>query len=153
MNTLVLPKLITPVHAGFRDLELPEAFSWEAGIDQTAIHGLYVVAFRSLRNLQAPPEMIDQLLELDGDATEEAQHMPGFHTYWHDDDLSAEGYGLSFCLWDSREEAKHAAQQPKHRAAVMYARGEGREVYLSYDIETHNIFRFAGAKIVFALAA
>jgi hypothetical protein len=114
---------------------------------------LYVVAFRSARNLEAPQAMVDRLLELDYEAFEEAKSTSGFHTYWHDDELSIEGHGLSFCLWDSKEDAKHAAQQPKHHAAVLYARGEGRDVYRSYDIETHNIFRFAGSNVLFALPA
>lgn len=152
MSTLVIPERIQPVHEGFRDLDLPDAFSWEAGIHETALRGLYVVSFWSARNLEAPQGMIDRLLELDHDAFEEAKGMPGFRTYWHDDDLSPEGRGLSFCLWDSQEDAKYAAIQPEHLKAVKYARGEGREVYHSYDLKRHHIFRFAASKILFVLA-
>jgi heme-degrading monooxygenase HmoA len=153
MSSLVLPEQINPVHARFRELEVPEAFSWQAGVQETALSGLYAVAFRSQRNLTAGAAKITCLLELDYEAFEEAKLMPGFITYWHDDDLSAEGHGLSFCLWDSKTDAKNAAQQPKHHDAVLYARGEGREVYHSYDIETFNIYRFAGGSVIFESAA
>ena len=144
MKSVVIPEKIQPVHADFRDLSVPEAFSWDSGIRQTAMNGLYVVAFRSKRNLDAPSQMVDRLLKLDHDAFEEAQTMPGFHTYWHDDDLSPEGHGLSFCLWDSKADAKHAAAQPLHEAAVRYAYGEGRSVYSHYTIHTSNVFRWLG---------
>jgi hypothetical protein len=153
MSSLVFPQSIVPVHEGFRELELPKAFMWEAGILETALNGLYVVAFLSTRNLEAPQAMVDRLLELDHDAFEEAQTMPGFHTYWHDDDLSPEGKGLSFCLWDTKEDAQYAAARPKHLEAVRYARGEGREVYRKYELDKRNIFRFGASKIMFEMVA
>lgn len=149
----MVTEAISPVHADFRALSLEQAFHWSDGIVETPESGLYVVAFRSQRNLAAPAHKIARLLELDNEAFAEAQLLPGFRTYWHDDELSPEGHGLSFCLWDSQADAKHAASQPRHIEAVRYARTEGRDVYHSYEVETHRIYRFIGHSVLFEPAA
>jgi hypothetical protein len=120
------------------------AFTWDDGIFDTSPDGLYVVAFLSIRNLDSHPSSIDRLLQLDHDAFEEARKMPGFGTYWHDDDLAPDGRGLSFCLWQSKEQARKAAAQPKHQAAVAYAMGEGRGVYRHYSVGGHHLHKTEG---------
>jgi hypothetical protein len=124
---------IQPVSENFRNLRIEEAFTWKSGIPIGA-KGLYVVAFLSKRNLSADSSQISTLLELDFDAMKEAEQMPGFGTYWHDDELAENGTGLSFCLWETPEDGKNAASQPAHQKAVKFALGEGKSAYKDYRV-------------------
>ena len=136
----IRPEHIRPVSGDYRRLDISRAFTWDEGILNTGPDGLYVVAFRSLRNLLSPPDRIATLLDLDHAAFEEAQTMPGFGMYHHDDSLSPEGEGLSFCMWAAIEHAKHAANQPRHREAVKYVRSDaGKVVYARYDVSAYQV--------------
>jgi heme-degrading monooxygenase HmoA len=127
---------IVPVHAGFRDLPPRQAFMWERGIVSADQDESCAVVFTSLRNLLAERSKIDRLLELDHAAHEEAKLAPGFRTYWHDDELSPEGLGKSFCLWQSQEHARAARSGPLHQEAVKYVRSpEGQDVYHFYKVQ------------------
>lgn len=142
---------IVPVGPDFRDRPTAEAFTWDDGIPIGA-RGLYVVNFLSKRNMSASPEMITELLRLDHEAFEEAAEMPGFGTYWHDDELSPDGVGSSFCLWDSQEQAWQASHQPKHNTAVAFAMGEGRGVYSEYHVKKFFVDR-PGPEVFFTPAS
>lgn len=132
---------IVPTGYDFRDKVLPQAFTWSEGIQRTPESGLYVVAFRSLRNLEAGRDKIQRLLDLDKEAFEEAKGMSGFRTYWHDDELDKKGRGLSFCVWDTLEDAKRSGSMPRHLDAVNYVMNEGSDVYLDYTVKGQHLFK------------
>jgi hypothetical protein len=131
---------IQPVGDNFRELPIKEAFTWQDGLVIDGItRSLY--NFRSRFNLAVDPSKIGELYKLDGEASEEASLMPGYEHYFHDDDLSDEGLGSSFCIWSSDEQAFIASKQPKHEAAKAYIRGEGKDVYLEYHLDRYYLMR------------
>jgi heme-degrading monooxygenase HmoA len=133
---------IVPTGPNFRELPIEEAFTWEQAIQETDLAGLYVVVFRSLRNLAAGREKIGTLLKLDNQAHEDARKSEGFRVYWHDDELSPEGYGVSFCAWDSQAHAEAAADRRRHQAAANYVKSSiGRNVYVFYKVEGYEVRR------------
>ena len=131
---------IVPVDDGFRDLPPEQAFTWNKGILETGSKGLYVVTFYSIRNPEAGQEKIDRLMQADHEAFEEAKKMPGFYHYFADI-VSQEGKSLSFCVWDSVEDAKKGAGVPKHAEALRYVKEEGANVYRDYKVKGRVVFR------------
>ena len=95
----------------------------------------YLVAFRSIRRDDADEE---RLCALDEAAHLEAAAAPGFVHYFKGPKAD-DGSCLSFCLWDSRAEARSASGLPAHREAVTVL----DEMYASYTLEFHRVTRSA----------
>lgn len=121
---------ITPACKNYRDLSLPEAFNFKAGINYLPKNGLYFVSFFSEGNPNASAEVIKEVLALDEQAAAEASGEPDFHYYYPD--IRFEGKALSYCIWGSVEAARQATAQPHHRAAVEFI--ERERPYLKYII-------------------
>lgn len=123
---------IQPSGEDFRTLPLPKAFKdWEHAVKQTPKKGLYFVSFFSVGSLD------ELLLKLDEQAAAEASKMPGFHYYYPD--TRCNGKALSFCIWESAEDARQATIQPSHRAAVEYI--EKEKPYQKYIISGYQVRR------------
>ncbi|HEV2413101.1 MAG TPA: hypothetical protein VGS28_04870 [Candidatus Saccharimonadales bacterium] len=140
------PERIVPVGPDFRSQPIEHAFTWGDGVIETGPSGLYIVSFRSRRNLAAASWVVERLLSLDSAATQEAMLMPGFYHYEPDNELSPEGDGLSYCAWTGPYFAAFARTQPRHKEAMAFIRGEGRGVYRSYHVEGRKIFRDQGSE-------
>lgn len=141
---------IQPTGADFRDLPIEKAFTWEEGLADTGSDGMYLVVFRSRRNADATSEHVERLVELDEIAYQDAQEPDGFGMYWQDAELSEAGVGRSFCIWDSQEQARQAAKNPRHHAAVTFIMENA--VYTEYSIATYQIHT-TEAGVTFAEAA
>ena len=59
---------------------------------------------------------------------------PGFVHYFKGPTTS-DGRCMSFCLWNSRAEARAAAGRPAHAQAVALT----HEAYAEYDLEFHRV--------------
>jgi hypothetical protein len=59
--------------------------------------------------------------------------------------IGAGGRCMSFCLWDSRPDARAAAGRPLHAAAASIV----GEMYASYTLEFHRVTRDAGGSFAF----
>jgi hypothetical protein len=133
---------LAPVSASYASLPVAQAFAWEASSAELGVGEWYLVAFRSIRRDDADEA---RLAALDDAAHHEAANAQGFVHYFKGPKAD-DGSCLSFCLWDSRADARAAAGLPAHLEAVMVL----DEMYASYTLEFQRVSRDSlGAPLVF----
>ena len=118
---------LAPISDRYAHVPVAEAFDWTDAAGALGAGEWYLVAFRSVRRTDADVERLEQFDDL---AHAEASTAPGFVHYFKGP-ADVDGSCLSFCLWDSRADARAAAGLPAHRAAVELI----REMYDSYTLE------------------
>ena len=136
-----LPDLV-PVSDRYAALPVAEAFNWQQASAQLGDGEWYLVAFRSVRRPDADEE---RLYAFDEAAHLEAAGAPGFVHYFKGP-AAADGSCLSFCLWQTRADARAAAGRPDHVRAVSLI----AEMYERYTLEFHRVSREAGGQLAFA---
>ena len=121
---------ISPRHSDYATLSIEDGFDWSS-LSRCLFERLYLVVFRSA---WLPEADLDLLLEHDDRAFEEALASGGLLRYFkgHANEL---GECLSFCLWETREQAREAAGAPSHRSAA----GVSAQMYLSYSLDRYWI--------------
>jgi hypothetical protein len=132
---------LVPVSDQYAHLPVAEAFDWAACADDVEPGEWYMVAFRSLRRSGADE---DRLAAYDDWAHTEAEGAPGFVHYFKGPTCS-DGRCMSFCLWDSRAEARAAAGRPAHTDAVAVT----HESYAEYSLEFHRVTRLTDGGFAF----
>ena len=118
---------LTPVSDAYAHLPVADAFDWSDVAGQLGYGEWYLVVFRSRRRAECDE---GRLSDMDERAHQEAASSPGFVFYFKGP-LSTDRSCLSFCMWDSRAEARAAAGQPEHVTAVSVL----DEMYESYRLE------------------
>jgi hypothetical protein len=118
---------LAPAVPEYASLPVAEAFTWSRCAVELDAAEWYLVAFRSVIRDTADTAL---LWEHDRRAHHEARRRPGFVHYFHGYP-NERGECLSFCLWDSRKNARDAASGPAHLEAV----GLVHEMYESYVLE------------------
>jgi hypothetical protein len=131
---------ISPLHPDYATRPIQEGFDWASSLADCPFDQLYLVVFRSVRRQAADLVM---LCEHDDRAYEEARESGGLLRYFKGH-ANERGECLSFCLWETREQARRAADAASHRSAA----GISARMYLSYSLERHWI-RKLGEKLVF----
>jgi hypothetical protein len=121
---------ISPRHSDYATLSIEDGFDWSS-LSRCFFERLYLVVFRSVWQPEAD---LDLLREYDDRAFEEALVSGGLLRYFkgHANEL---GECLSFCLWETREQAREAAGAPSHRSAA----GVSAQMYLSYSLDRYWI--------------
>lgn len=132
---------LLPVSDRYADLPVAEAFSWGDCAADVGPGEWYMVAFRSTRRSDADEA---RLTAYDDWAHVEAQEAPGFVHYFKGP-TTADGRCMSFCLWDSRAEARAAAGRPAHTEAAALT----HEAYADYTLEFHRVRRLEDAGFTF----
>jgi len=127
---------LLPVSDRYASLPVADAFTWDACADEVGPGEWYMVAFRSIRRAGVDEA---RLTAYDDWAHDEAMGAPGFVHYFKGP-TTADGHCMSFCLWDSRTEARAAAARPAHTRAVALT----HEAYASYALEFHRVRRLDG---------
>lgn len=127
---------LAPVSTRYASLPVGEAFNWPEIAASVPPGEWYMVAFRSTR---LPGVDEDALTTHDEWAHAEAMLAPGFVHYLKGPTTDG-GRCLSFCLWDSRAEARAAAGRPSHAAAAALT----HEAYEAYSLEFHRVTRLQG---------
>ncbi len=128
---------LEPIDDRYASLPVAEAFDWrDAARDLPAGREWYMVVFRSTRRADADEA---RLCEFDERAHQEAATSPGFVHYFKGPTAS-DGSCLSFCLWDSRADARTASGKPAHQEAVTLI----REMYERYTLEFLRVRHAAG---------
>jgi hypothetical protein len=132
---------LAPVSADYATRPVADAFNWRAASAELGEGEWYLVAFRSTRRAGADEERLTLFDEL---AHEEAAASPGFVHYFKGP-AASDGSCLSFCLWQTRADARAAAGRPAHVRAVSLI----NEMYASYTLEFHRMTRVAGGPLAF----
>jgi hypothetical protein len=128
---------LVPVTDRYATLPVGEAFTWAPVAKALDFGEWYMVAFRSIQKADANKE---RLTQYDDWAHEEAAGAPGFVHYFKGP-LASDRSCLSFCLWNSRAEARAAAARPAHRDAVTLI----AEAYDAYALEFLTVRKRAGS--------
>lgn len=134
----VLPAL-GPVSERYALLPIADAFNWQGSTADLGDGEWYLVAFRSVRRAGADEERLTLFDEL---AHQEAMSSPGFVHYFKGP-RAVDGSCLSFCLWNSRADARAASGRPDHVRAVSLI----DEMYESYTLEFHRVMRHDGGPL------
>jgi hypothetical protein len=130
---------ISPRHPDYASLSIDDGFYWSS-LYRCQFERLYLVVFRSVWQPEAD---LDLLRELDDRAYEEALRSGGLLRYFKGQ-ANEWGECLSFCLWETREQARQAADAVSHRSAASVS----AQMYLSYSLERFWIQK-SGEKLVF----
>jgi hypothetical protein len=130
---------ISPRHPDYATQSIEDAFDWSS-LSCCLFDRLYLVVFRSLWQPEAD---LDLLREHDDRAFEEAIASGGLLRYFKGN-ANEGGECLSFCLWETREQARQAADGASHRSAA----GVSAQMYLSYSLKRYWI-RKVREKLVF----
>ncbi|MEO5940307.1 MAG: hypothetical protein ABIZ72_05065 [Candidatus Limnocylindrales bacterium] len=132
---------LAPVSDEYATLPIATAFNWQEASTDLGAGEWYLVAFRSIRRADADEERLTLFDEL---AHQEAATSPGFVHYFKGPRAS-DGSCLSFCLWDTRADARAAAGRPDHVRAVSLI----DEMYESYALEFHRVARADDGALTF----
>jgi hypothetical protein len=132
---------LAPVSGAYASLPVAEAFNWAEAADELVAGEWYLVAFRSVRRAGADEARLD---EYDERAHQEAAASPGFVHYLKGPRV-ADGSCMSFCLWQSRADARAAAGKPDHVRAVSLL----DEMYETYRLEYLTVRREPGGSLEF----
>jgi hypothetical protein len=124
---------IAPVVDHYASLPVAEAFDWAPLAEALGPGEWYMVAFRSILRADADVEL---LRRYDDWAHEEAATADGF-VHYNKGPLAADRSCLSFCIWNSRAEARAASSRPAHRDAVALI----TQMYETYILEFLRVSR------------
>src|SRR5215213_10245139 len=130
---------ISPRHPGYATLSVEDGFDWSS-LSCCLFERLYLVAFRSLRR---PDVDLDLLSEHDDRAYEEALESGGLLRYFKGH-ANERGECLSFCLWETRGQARKAAGAAYHSSAAEIS----AQMYLSYVLDRYWLKKVDG-RLVF----
>jgi hypothetical protein len=134
---------LVPTADAYARLPLADAFTWGMCSPAIAVGEWYLVAFRSIIR---PDADLDRVRRYDDWAHAEASDASGFVHYFKGP-LADDGSCLSFCLWNSRAEARASAGRPAHRDAVMLI----SRMYSEYTLEFIRLRkRHVGGALEFA---
>jgi len=128
-----------PVSERYAVLPIAEAFNWQESTAELGDGEWCLVAFRSVRRAAADEERLTLFDEL---AHQEAMSSPGFVHYFKGP-RAVDRSCLSFCLWNSRADARAASGRPDHVRAVSLI----DEMYESYTLEFHRVARRDGGPL------
>ena len=120
---------ISPIHSYYAMRPIQDGFDWISSLAGCRFDRLYLVVFRSVRR---PDADLALLREYDDRAYEKALESGGLLCYFKGD-ADERRECLSFCLWESREQAIAAAGAASHRSAAEIS---GRMVE-SYVLERY----------------
>ena len=128
---------LAPTPGRYATMPIAEAFDWASCADGAGAGEWYLVCFRSVRQPGADEALLQALDDL---AHLEASTAPGFVHYFKGQ-TTEHGECLSFCLWDSRAQARAAAGRPAHAQASAVV----HQMYASYTLEFYRVTRAPGS--------
>ena len=130
---------ISPRHPAYATLPIEDGFDWSP-LHSCTFDRLYLVVFRSVRR---PNADLALLREHDDRAHEEALQIGGLLRYFkgHANDR---GECLSFCLWETRDQAREAAEAASHKSAAEIT----ARMYLSFALDCYWLKR-GGEELIF----
>jgi len=124
---------LSPIHPDHANLPIEQAFNWSSCLTGVPFDRLYLVVFRSVRRATAD---LDLLREHDDLAYADALEAGGLLCYFKGE-MNERRECLSFCLWESREQAQRAAGGASHTSAARIT----AQFYESYRLERYHVVR------------
>ena len=135
---------ISPMHPDYATRPIQDGFSWSSSLAECRFDRLYLVVFRSVRR---PTADLDLLREHDDRAYAEALDSGGLLRYFKGI-ANERGECLSFCLWETREQAIKAAGGASHQSAADIS----VRMYESYVLDRYwlkKVLTERGERLVF----
>jgi hypothetical protein len=135
---------ISPIYPDYATRPIQDGFYWSSSLAGCAFDQLYLVVFRSVRRPSADLEL---LREHDDRAYEVALESGGLLRYFKGD-VNDRRECLSFCLWQTREQAIEATGTASHR----YAAAISELMYESFMLERYwlkKVLSGRGEKLIF----
>jgi hypothetical protein len=129
---------ISPIYPDYATRPVQDGFSWSSSLAGCAFERLYLVVFRSVRRPSADLEL---LREHDDRAYEKALESGGLLRYFKGE-ANERGECLSFCLWETREQAIEAAGAASHQSAAEIS----VRMYESYVLERYWLKKVVSAR-------
>lgn len=131
---------LAPINPNYANLPIEEGFDWSL-LSDAPFCRLYLVAFRSVRRETADTAL---LKEYDDRAYNEAIQAGGLLRYFKGQ-ANERRECLSFCLWESVEQARAAAGSSSHQVAA----GIWSDMYEAYDLERYYLSQGDDGDLVF----
>jgi hypothetical protein len=128
---------LKPLTLDYAMLPILEGFNWAECLAKVDEVRLYLVVFRSVRREAADPV---RLKAYDDRAYEEARAASGL-LYYFRGALTAGRQCLSFCVWESQEQAQAATRLLAHEAAAHIT----DEMYVSFELERWILIKRSGS--------
>jgi hypothetical protein len=132
---------ISPINPNYANLPIEEGFDWSSCLDAACFERLYLVVFRSVRR---PAADLRLLKAHDDRAYGDAIEAGGLLRYFRGE-MNARRECLSFCLWESREQAVTASDGASHRTATQLT----ARMYESYTLERYELAKGEAGDVVF----
>jgi hypothetical protein len=135
---------ISPIHSDYATRSIQEGFNWASSLAGCRFDRLYLVVFRSVRR---PTADLEVLREYDDRAYAEALESGGLLRYFKGK-MNERRECLSFCLWETREQAIKAAGATSHQSAA----GISVQMYESYLLDRYwlkKVVTARGERLVF----
>ncbi len=129
---------ISPMHPDYATRPIQDGFDWSSSLAGCPFDRLYLVVFRSVRR---PTADLDLLREHDDRAYAEALESGGLLRYFKGN-ANERRECLSFCLWETREQAIEAAGTASHQSAA----GLSVRMYESYVLDRYWLKKVATAR-------
>jgi hypothetical protein len=129
---------ISPIYPDYATRPVQDGFSWASSLAGCAFERLYLVVFRSVRR---PSVDLELLREHDDRAYAEALESGGLLRYFKGE-ANELGECLSFCLWETREQAIEAVGAASHQAAAEIS----VLMYESYMLERYWLKKVVSAR-------
>jgi hypothetical protein len=129
---------LSPIHPDHATLPIQEGFNWSSCLSDACFDRLYLLVFRSVLRVSADLEL---LWEHDKRAHAEALEAGGLLCYFRGV-MNERLECLSFCLWESSEQARRASAGSSHRAASRIV----AETYESYSLERYELMKVGSTK-------
>ena len=129
---------LSPIHPDHATLPIERAFNWSSCLSGVPFDRLYLVVFRSVRRAAAD---LDLLREHDDLAYADALEAGGLLCYFKGE-MNERRECLSFCLWESRQQAQRAARGVSHTSATRIT----GQMYESYRLERYDVVRAAAGE-------
>jgi hypothetical protein len=129
---------LSPIHPDHANLPIQSGFNWSSCLTGVPFDRLYLVVFRSVRRATADLNLLREHDDLAHAAALEA----GGLLYYFKGEMNERRECLSFCLWESRQQAHRAAGGASHTAATRVT----AKMYESYSLERYDVMKTADKK-------
>jgi dsDNA-binding SOS-regulon protein len=129
---------ISPIYPDYATRPVQDGFSWYSSLAGCPFERLYLVVFRSVRR---PSADLALLSEHDDRAYEKALESGGLLRYFKGE-ANEQRECLSFCLWETREQAIEAVGAASHQAAAEIS----VLMYESYVLERYWLKKVVSAR-------